>query len=78
MVDATGGEIFTSTVTGPINQQVEAQWGVMGDGRTAVVEMARASGLAMVPTGRRNPKTTTTLGTGQLILEALELSLIHI
>ncbi|MEE3250235.1 MAG: glycerate kinase, partial [Chloroflexota bacterium] len=44
----------------------------MGDGRTAVVEMARASGLAMVPTGRRNPKTTTTLGTGQLIIEALE------
>ncbi|MCS5666286.1 MAG: glycerate kinase [Dehalococcoidia bacterium] len=72
LVDATGGEIFTSTVTGPINQQVEAQWGVMGDGRTAVVEMARASGLAMVPTGRRNPKTTTTLGTGQLILEAVE------
>ena len=72
LVDATGGEIFTSTVTGPINQQVEAQWGVMGGGRTAVVEMARASGLAMVPTGRRNPKTATTLGTGQLILEALE------
>lgn len=72
LVDGTGGEIFTSTVTGPINQQVEAQWGVMGDGRTAVVEMARASGLAMVPMGRRNPKTTTTLGTGQLILEAVE------
>ena len=33
-MDATGGEIFTSTVTGPINQQVEAQWGVMGDGRS--------------------------------------------
>ena len=72
LVDATGGEIFISTVTGPINQQVEAQWGVMGDGRTAVIEMARASGLAMVPQRRRNPKTTTTLGTGQILQEAIE------
>ena len=72
LVDATGGEIFTSTVTGPINQQVEAQWGVMGDGCTAVIEMARASGLAMVPPRRRNPKVTTTLGTGEILKEALE------
>ena len=72
LVDATGGEIFTSMVTGPINQQVEAQWGVMGDGRTAVIEMARASGLAMVPSRRRNPKVTTTLGTGEILKEALE------
>ena len=71
LVDATGGEIFTSTVTGPINQQVEAQWGVMGDGRTAVIEMARASGLAMVPSRRRNPKVTTTLGTGEILKEAM-------
>ena len=71
LVDATGGEIFTSTVTGPLNQQVEAQWGVMGDGRTAVIEMARASGLAMVPPRRRNPNVTTTLGTGQILKEAL-------
>jgi glycerate kinase len=72
LVDATGGQIFTGTVTGPINQQVEAQWGVMGDGRTAVIEMARASGLAMVPSRRRNPKVTTTLGTGEILREALE------
>ena len=72
LVDATGGQIFTSTVTGPINQQVEAQWGVMGDGRTAVIEMARASGLAMVPPRRRNPRVTTTLGTGEILREALE------
>ncbi len=72
LVDATGGEIFTSTVTGPINQQVEAQWGVMGDGRTAVIEMARASGLAMVPPRRRNPRVTSTLGTGQILKEAAE------
>ncbi|MDA0263723.1 MAG: glycerate kinase [Chloroflexi bacterium] len=71
LVDATGGEIFTSTVTGPISQQVEAQWGVMGDGRTAVIEMARASGLAMISQRRRNPKVTTTLGTGEILKEAL-------
>ena len=72
LVTATGGEIFTSTVTGPTSQQVDAQWGVMGDGVTAVIEMARASGLAMVPSRRRDPKTTTTLGTGQLLMKALE------
>ena len=72
LVDATGGEIFTSMVTGPLSHQVEAEWGVMGDGRTAVIEMARASGLAMVPPRRRNPKVTTTLGTGELLKEALE------
>jgi len=72
LVDATDGEVFTSTVTGPINTQVEAQWGVMGDGQTAVIEMARASGLAMVPTRRRNPRTTTTLGTGQILKKAID------
>ena len=72
LVDSTGGEIFRSIVTGPLGHAVEASWGVMGDGRTAVVEMARASGLAMVPPRRRNPRTTTTLGTGEIIREALD------
>ena len=72
LVNSTGGEIFRSFVTGPLGHAVEAAWGVMGDGRTAVVEMARASGLAMVPPRRRNPRTTTTYGTGEIIREALE------
>ena len=42
LVDGTGGETFTSTVTGPLGQPLEAQWGVMGDGSTAVIEMAPA------------------------------------
>ena len=46
LVDATGGQVFTSTVTGPLGHPLEARWGVMGDGRTAVIEMALASGLA--------------------------------
>ena len=72
LVNSTGGEIFRSIVTGPLGHAVEASWGVMGDGRTAVIEMARASGLAMVPLRRRNPRTTTTYGTGEIIREAMD------
>ena len=72
LVDGTGGQVFTSTVTGPLGQPVEAQWGVMGDGRTAVIEMALASGITLVPQRRRNPRVTTTAGTGEILREALE------
>ena len=72
LVDATGGEVFTSTVTGPLGQPLEARWGVMGDGATAVVEMALASGLALLPQRRRNPRITTTAGTGEIVKEALD------
>ena len=72
LVDGTGGDVFTSTVTGPLGQPLEAQWGVMGDGSTAVIEMALASGLALVPQRRRNPRITTTAGTGEIVKEALE------
>ena len=72
LVDSSGGRIYRAIVTGPLGHAVEASWGVMGDDRTAVIEMARASGLAMVPHRRRNPRTTTTYGTGQVIKEALE------
>ncbi len=72
LVNTTGGEIFRSIVTGPLGQAVEALWGVMGDGQTAVVEMARPSGLALIPPKRRNPRTATTRGTGEIIKEALD------
>ena len=72
LVDSTGGAVFRSFITGPLGQPVEAMWGVMGDGSTAVIEMARASGLALVPPKRRNPRTTTTKGTGEVIKEALD------
>ena len=72
LVDATGGKVFTSTVTGPLGQPLDARWGVMGDGHTAVIEMALASGLALVPQRRRNPRVTTTAGTGELLKEALD------
>ena len=72
LVNTTGGEIFRSIVTGPLGQAVEALWGVMGDGQTAVVEMARPSGLALIPPKRRNPRTATTRGTGEIIKESLD------
>ena len=72
LVRNTGGEIFASRVTGPLGNPISAIWGVMGDGRTAVIEMARASGLALVPPRSRNPKVTTSYGTGELISEALD------
>ena len=72
LVNSTSGQVFQSTVIGPLGQPLEAMWGVMGDGQTVVVEMARASGLALVPPKQRDPRITTTYGTGQIIKEALD------
>lgn len=72
LVDATGGRLVTETVTGPLGETVEAQYGLLGDGRTAVIEMAAASGLPLVPPDRRNPLHTTTYGAGQLVRAALQ------
>ena len=47
LVEAMGGDIRSATVTGPVRQPVTAEWGALGDGRTAVIEMARTSGLAL-------------------------------
>ncbi len=69
---ATGGSTFSCTVTGPLGLPVEASWGLLGGSRTAVVEMAQASGLPLVPPEGRNPLITTTRGTGELILKALD------
>ena len=72
LVEATSGRTFSSRVSGPLRQPVRARWGVMGDGKTAVIEMAQASGLALLPYKDRNPRHTTTYGTGQLIKRALD------
>lgn len=71
LVAATGGKLLEAVVTGPLGEPVTARWGLLGDGRTAVVEMAQASGLPLVPKEKRNPLFTTTYGTGELIREAL-------
>jgi glycerate 2-kinase len=73
LIAATGGEIRESEVTGPLGEKVIAKWGLLGDGSgTAVLEMASASGLALVPRERRDPTLTTTYGTGELIRGALD------
>lgn len=72
LVDATGGEIINVEVTGPLGNKVKAFYGILGDNKTAVIEMAAASGLPLVPRSKRNPMITTTYGTGELIRAALD------
>lgn len=78
LVDATGGDIVTVEVTGPLGQPVEGFYGLLGDGSTAVIEMAAASGLHLVEPDERNPLLTTTYGTGELIKAALDRGVDHI
>ena len=73
LIAATGGTLHHTLVTDPCGETVVAEWGVLGDASfTAVVEMAAASGLTLVPLHKRNPFYTTTFGTGELILAALD------
>jgi glycerate kinase len=72
IADATGGRIVRSSVRDPLGRPVRAAWGVTGDGRSAVIELATASGLALLKLGERNPMKTTTRGTGELIRRALD------
>lgn len=72
LVDATGGRIVEQTVTGPLSEPVTAFFGLLGDGRTAAIEMAACAGLPLVPPALRDPRITTTYGVGELILAALD------
>lgn len=71
LVHGTHGQFMTTEVTGPLGEKVTANWGVLGDRLTAVVEMAAASGITLVPRGKLNPLLATTYGTGELIRAAL-------
>ncbi len=71
LVDATGGRILKTQVVGPLGEKVNAAYGFLGNGVTAVIEMAEASGLPLVPREARDPLKTTTFGTGELIIDAL-------
>lgn len=70
ILTATGGQRACARVTGPLGEAVDAEYGLLEDG-TAVIEMAAASGLALVPAARRDPMRATTRGTGELIQHAL-------
>jgi glycerate kinase len=72
LVDASGGQIFSKEVIGPLGQPVTAKYGILGDGVTAAIEMASASGIHLVDKDDRNPLITTTYGTGELIKECLD------
>ncbi len=68
-----GKGIFkTARVSGPLGKPVEARWGITGNGDLAVIEMAAASGLSLISPEERDPKKTTTYGTGELIRAALD------
>lgn len=72
LVSATDGCLVEARVSGPLGAPVSATLGILGDARTAVIEMAQASGLALLPPARRNPLLTSSYGTGQLIQEGLD------
>src|SRR3979490_208144 len=70
LVTATKGRQPRSPVHDPLGREIDAEWGVLGDGTTAVVEMAAASGLPLLQPGERDARITSTRGTGELILAA--------
>ena len=72
LVDATNGQRVIVEVTGPLGNKISAYYGILGNGTTAVIEMAKASGLEIVEKKKRNPMITTTFGTGELIRHALD------
>lgn len=72
LTSATKGKYRTLPAHGPLMELVQGRYGISGDGQTALIEMAAVSGLPLVPEDKRNPMLTTTYGTGELILDALE------
>ncbi|MGI0116846.1 glycerate kinase [Zooshikella sp. RANM57] len=67
-----GGEKINLTVTGPLNQPVEAFYGILADNKTAIIEMASCAGLPLLTADQQNPLSTTTKGVGELILNAFD------
>lgn len=78
MVAATKGRVVNLRVTGPLGEPLEAFYGISGDEQQAFIEMAAASGLESVPTSQRDPRITTSWGTGELIRHALDAGVRHI
>ncbi|WP_332889011.1 glycerate kinase [Paraferrimonas haliotis] len=73
LVDARKGTWQSLDVRGPLGDYVNGRYGIIDDGQTAVIEMAEASGLHLVPPSKRNPLLTSSFGTGELISDALNL-----
>lgn len=77
MLAATQGEEVSVNVSGPLGETITASFGLINQGKTAVIEMAQASGLELLSVAQRNPMLTTSYGTGELILSALEHNVSH-
>lgn len=72
LIDGMGGHRERVSVTGPLGEPVSACYGILPDGKTAIMEMAEAAGLSLVPEGKRNPLLTTTRGVGEMIRDAVQ------
>lgn len=77
LVDASGGEVRTTRALDPLGREIDVEWGALGDGQTAVIEMARSSGLALLNPDERDPLRTTTFGVGQVMKVALDAGFTH-
>ena len=78
LVSATGGQLLTRWVQGPLGAPVNARFAVLGDGKTALIEMAEAAGLPLLSPAQRDPLRTSTYGVGELIAAALDLGVTRI
>ncbi|MCD8905934.1 glycerate kinase [Staphylococcus chromogenes] len=76
--DALQGRWRTVTVTDPLGRPIQATYSIANEGKSAVIEMASASGLGLIARDERNPLKTTTFGTGELVLDALNQGVTHI
>lgn len=72
LIDATNGRIFNEKTIGPLGNEINSRFGILGGKNIAIIEMASTSGLELISPEKRNPYITTTFGTGQLMLKALE------
>ncbi len=72
LIAGAGGERRRLRIRGPLGEPVDAEYGLLEGGKVAVIEMARAAGLALVPPQRRDPRITTTYGVGELMQHAYD------
>ncbi|PGS54198.1 glycerate kinase [Bacillus sp. AFS041924] len=71
LVQGIGGQLIKKEVIGPLKEKIDAVYGILGDNKTAVIEVSAACGLPLVPLEQRNPLVTTTYGVGELINDAI-------
>lgn len=72
LIDATNGKIYNEETLNPIGEKIISRYGILGNKNIAIIEMASTSGIELIPKEKRDPYITTTYGTGQLMLKALD------